>query len=152
MFTVAYDLRQAPDLQQTAGRDIFAIFHFHIPFMVPHATDPTVDLYPAISYAHVYHGNRVILGQHRTGGFHTPNEWHVDYETPLNTQPGVTRPLPNTPGATERTRIFECPVPNSFWYPGVDGARDHEHLLTRFGARLRDEGTDRSHSLFDSNC
>lgn len=143
---VVYDLRQAPDLQERQGTDIFAVFHFHVAGMARDPNNPQdTELYSAAHYSHVYHGQRVYNAN--------PNdptnsaEWRVDYGQNRTRRRRNAPPPP--PAETERTPIYRCDA-NTFWYPGsaanreradAEEANDQTQSRTQqFGVRLRDQG------------
>jgi hypothetical protein len=126
---VVYDLRQAQDLQERPGIDIFAVFHFHINDMSLDPGDAEEPLYPAVQMAHVFHGQRVYNAN--TDDADNSREWRVDFGLP----PRVADINP-----TERTLIYQCPYPD-VWYPGDPGTRQAASLAQQFGVMLRDRGT-----------
>lgn len=143
---VVYDLRQAPDLQERPGIDIFAVFHFHVAEM---SRDPgnsqDTSLYSAAHYSHVYHGQRVYNAI--PSDPNNPAEWRVDYGQNRPQRLRNRPPLP--PHETDRTQILRCDR-GIFWYPGSEANReqarleetDHQHQIRiqQFGVRLREQG------------
>ena len=135
--TVVYDLRNARDLQQRPGIDIFAVFHFHIDNMSYDPDDETGEelMYPAVRMAHVFHAQQVYNANLLDPD--NPREWRVDFGLP-------PRAIGMNP--TERTLVYDCPPPPQdemprYWYPGDGGTRAAQALNQRFGVMLRDRGT-----------
>lgn len=112
---VVFDLRNAPDLQQTPGVDIFAVFHFHTRGL-------TANGLPQIEFFHAFHGQYVIQ---RYGA------WHVDGRDQGQYQ------------QNQRTPIMDCPyVANQrqVWIPGPAGAAPASdaasQMIYNFGVAL----------------
>jgi len=134
---VVYDLRNARDLQQRPGIDIFAVFHFHIDNMSYDPDDETGEelIYPAVRMAHVFHAQQVFNANPNDAD--NPREWRVDFGLP---------PRPRGVNPTERALVYNCPPFSQsetpqYWYPGDAGTRAAQSLNQRFGVMLRDRGT-----------
>ena len=84
--SVAYDIRNTPQLQPRAGVDIFAVFHFHVGGLVQlgaAGSTNTNTLYPAIYYISAFHAQIVYFAgpRYANGQPINPNvltDWAVD--------------------------------------------------------------------------
>lgn len=119
---MAYDLRNAPNLQERPGIDIFAVFHAHTEIMDADPDAPEAPLYPAITRIHVFHG-QVVYNPSDINP-QDPTEWRVWYGGPQGRD-----------GPNRRTLINQC-RDDEYWFPG----EFNRNLLENFGSLLRTQG------------